>query len=77
LQKLRNETILFLAQFERFGFSNFLADKPNILTTIGIENAARKTRMQTKMRQHKRTIEAKNASETHELRPTIVNCRTK
>ncbi|GGK50004.1 hypothetical protein [Aliivibrio fischeri] len=58
LQKLRNEAILFLAPFERFGFSKFGADKPNTLTTIGIENATSKVRMQDKMRQHQRTIEA-------------------
>ncbi|RYU64132.1 hypothetical protein ERW51_17870 [Aliivibrio finisterrensis] len=69
--------MLFLAPFERFGFNKFGADKPNTLTTIGIENATSKARMQDKMRQHQRTIEGKNATETHELRPTIVNCRTK
>ncbi|MUJ21714.1 hypothetical protein [Aliivibrio fischeri] len=52
------ETDTFLTPFERFGFSKFGTKKPNILTTIGIENAARKARMQTKMRQHQRTIEA-------------------
>ncbi|WP_254048946.1 hypothetical protein, partial [Aliivibrio fischeri] len=49
---------LFLTPFERFGFSLFGTDKPNILTTIGIKNAESKTLMQTKMRHNQRTIEA-------------------
>jgi len=42
----------------RLGFSQFEADKPNIIATIGIENAESKTLMQTKMRHNQRTIEA-------------------
>ena len=49
---------LFLTPFVRIGFSNFLVEKPNILTTIGIENAERKTLMPIKMRHNQRTIEA-------------------
>ncbi len=49
---------LFLTPFVRFGFSKFGADKPNILTTIGIEKAENKTLMQDKMRHNQRTIEA-------------------
>ncbi|WP_235630838.1 hypothetical protein, partial [Aliivibrio fischeri] len=67
---------LFLTPFVRFGFSKFGADKPNILATIGIENAERKTLTQDKMRLAKEPLKRKNASETHELRPKIVNCRT-
>ena len=49
---------LFLTPFVRLGFSQFGIDKPNILTTIGIENAERKTLIQAKMRHNQRTIEA-------------------
>ncbi len=49
---------LFLTPFVRFGFNKFGTDKPNILTTIGIENAERKTLMLDKMRHNQRTIEA-------------------
>ncbi|WP_214645673.1 hypothetical protein, partial [Aliivibrio fischeri] len=49
---------LFLTPFVRFGFSKFGADKPNILATIGIENAESKTLIQDKMRHSQRTIEA-------------------
>ena len=49
---------LFLTLFVRFGFNKFGTDKPNILATTGIENAASKTLMQTKMRHNQRTIEA-------------------
>ena len=52
------ETDTFLTPFERLGFSRFSADKPNILTTTGIGNAARKTLMQAKMRHSQNTIEA-------------------
>ncbi len=52
------ETNTFLTPFERFGFNKFGTDKPNILATTGIGNAARKTLMQTKMRHNQRTIEA-------------------
>ncbi|RYU45745.1 hypothetical protein ERW52_20620 [Aliivibrio finisterrensis] len=68
--------MLFLAQFERFGFSNFLADKPNILTTIGIENVASKTLMQHKMRQNHEQLKRELVSEIHELLAIMVNCRT-
>ncbi|TGA69158.1 hypothetical protein VFES401_14965 [Aliivibrio fischeri] len=59
--------ILFLASFERFGFSKFGADKPNIFATIGIENAASKARMQDKMRQNHEQLKRELASEIHEL----------
>ncbi|RYU63925.1 hypothetical protein ERW51_18095 [Aliivibrio finisterrensis] len=49
---------LFLTPFVRSGFSKFGTDKPNILATIGIENAKRKTLIQAKMRHNQRTIEA-------------------
>ncbi len=52
------ETNTFLTPFEPFGFNNFGTDKLNTLATIGIENAARKTLMQTKMRHNQRIIEA-------------------
>ena len=52
------ETDTFLTPFERLGFSRFSADKPNIPTTIGIENAESKTLMLDKMRHNQRTIEA-------------------
>ena len=52
------ETDTFLTPFERFGFNRFGTDKPNILTTIGIENATGKTLIQTKMSHNQRTIEA-------------------
>ncbi|WP_214645464.1 hypothetical protein, partial [Aliivibrio fischeri] len=75
-KKLRDETIPFFTPFVRFGFSKFGADKPNILTTIGIGNTASKTLMQTKMRHNQRTLKRKLASETPELREIRVNCRT-
>ncbi|WP_244298279.1 hypothetical protein, partial [Aliivibrio finisterrensis] len=49
---------LFLTPFERFGFSLFRTNKPNIIATIGIENVERKTLVQAKMRHNQRTIEA-------------------
>ncbi|MGR6858996.1 hypothetical protein ACU5EH_00865 [Aliivibrio salmonicida] len=49
---------LFLTPFVQFGFSQFGAEKPNILATIGIENAKKKTLIQDKMRHNQRTIEA-------------------
>ncbi|WP_258132589.1 hypothetical protein [Aliivibrio sifiae] len=52
------ETDTFLTPFERLDFSKFGTDKPNTLATIGIENAARKALMKTKMRHNQRTIEA-------------------
>ncbi|GLR77270.1 hypothetical protein [Aliivibrio sifiae] len=48
----------FFTPFERLGFSKFGTDKSNILATTGIENAARKTLIQAKMRHNQRTIEA-------------------
>ncbi|WP_081302908.1 hypothetical protein, partial [Aliivibrio fischeri] len=57
----------FLTPFVRFGFSKFCADKPNILATIGIENVARKTLMQDKMRQNHEQLKRELASEIHEL----------
>ena len=54
----RIETDTFITPFERFGFNKFGTEKPNILATIGIGNAERKTLMQTKMRHNQRTIEA-------------------
>ncbi|WP_330219742.1 hypothetical protein, partial [Aliivibrio fischeri] len=68
--------ILFLAPFVRFGFNNFLAYKPNILTTIGIGNAASKTLMQTKMRQDHEQLKRELVSEIHEFLAIMVNCRT-
>ncbi|WP_081302936.1 hypothetical protein, partial [Aliivibrio fischeri] len=67
---------LFLTPFVRFGFSQFGADKPNIPTTIGIENAKRKTLMQTKMRQGHEQLKPELVSEIHELLAIMVNCRT-
>ncbi|OED52176.1 hypothetical protein BEI46_18475 [Aliivibrio fischeri] len=67
---------LFPTPFVRFGFSKFRADKPNILTTIGIDNAEKKTLMQDKMRQNHEQLKPKLASETHELLEIMVNCRT-
>ncbi|RYU47481.1 hypothetical protein ERW52_20340 [Aliivibrio finisterrensis] len=67
---------LFLTPFVRFGFSNFLAEKPNILTTIGIKNAASKTLMQTEMRQNHEQLKRELVSETHELLEIMFSCRT-
>ncbi|OCH03237.1 hypothetical protein A6E11_18905 [Aliivibrio fischeri] len=67
---------LFLTPFVRFGFSQFGADKPNTFATIGIENVASKTLIQTKMRQNHEQLKPKLASETHELLAIMVNCRT-
>ncbi|WP_214645176.1 hypothetical protein, partial [Aliivibrio fischeri] len=67
---------LFLAPFERFGFSKFGAYKPNIPTTIGIENATSKARMQDKMRQNHEQLKRELVSEIHELLAIMVNCRT-
>ncbi|KAB2823116.1 hypothetical protein F8B77_16960 [Aliivibrio finisterrensis] len=68
--------MLFLAPFVRFGFSKFCTDKPNILTTIRIGNAASKTLMQTKMRQNHEQLKRELVSEIHELLAIMVNCRT-
>ncbi|RLQ18784.1 hypothetical protein AYK60_01545 [Vibrio sp. SBT000027] len=68
--------MLFLTPFERFGFSKFGSDKPNILATIGIDNAARKTLIQSKMRQNHEQLKRELVSETHELLAIMVNCRT-
>ncbi|WP_081249846.1 hypothetical protein, partial [Aliivibrio fischeri] len=57
----------FLAPFEQFGFSQFRADKPNILATIGIDNATSKALMQNKMRQNHEQLKRELASEIHEL----------
>ncbi|PQJ87456.1 hypothetical protein BTO23_15200 [Aliivibrio sifiae] len=67
---------LFLTSFVRFGFSKFGSDKPNILTTIGIENAASKTLMQTEMRQNHEQLKRELVSETHGLLAIMANCRT-
>ena len=67
---------LFLTPFVRSGFSKFGADKPNILATIGIENAENKTLIQTEMRQNHEQLKRKVASETPEILTIIVNCRT-
>ncbi len=48
----------FVTPFERLNFSKFGSDKLNTLATTGIENAASKTLIQTKMRHNQRTIEA-------------------
>ncbi|MGR6858998.1 hypothetical protein ACU5EH_00875 [Aliivibrio salmonicida] len=64
---------LFLTPFVRFGFSKFGADKPNILATIGIENAASKTLMQTEMRQNHEQLKRELAAETPELREIRAN----
>ncbi|RYU64133.1 hypothetical protein ERW51_17875 [Aliivibrio finisterrensis] len=68
--------MLFLTPFERFGFSKFRADKPNIIATIGIENAKRKTLTQAKMRQNHEQLKRELVSEIHELLAIMVNCRT-
>ncbi|RYU47115.1 hypothetical protein ERW52_19670 [Aliivibrio finisterrensis] len=68
--------MLFLASFVRFGFNNFLAYKPNILATIGIENAASKTLMLTEMRQNHEQLKRELVSEIHELLAIMLNCRT-
>ncbi|WP_235630834.1 hypothetical protein, partial [Aliivibrio fischeri] len=67
---------LFLTLFVRFGFSQFAADKPNTFATIGIENVASKTLMQTEMRQNHEQVKRELVSEIHELLAIIVNCRT-
>ncbi|TKF40787.1 hypothetical protein FCV64_20120 [Vibrio lentus] len=59
--------MLFLAPFERFGFNKFGADKPNIFATIGIDNVARKTLRQDKMRQNHEQLKRELASEIHAL----------
>ncbi|USR97095.1 hypothetical protein [Aliivibrio fischeri] len=66
----------FFALFERFNFRIFGIDKQNILAIIGIENTANKTLMQTEKGITKEQLKRKNASETPEFRPTILNCRT-
>ncbi|TDM52397.1 hypothetical protein VFFQA001_14960 [Aliivibrio fischeri] len=58
------------------GFSKFGADKPNIFATIGIDNVARKTLIQDKMRQNHEQLKPKLVSEIHELLAIMVNCRT-
>ncbi|KAB2823091.1 hypothetical protein F8B77_17065 [Aliivibrio finisterrensis] len=68
---------LFLTPFVRFGFSQFGTDKPNIIATIGIENAASKTLMQTEMRQNHEQLKRELVSEIHELLAIMVNCRTR
>ncbi|OCH57721.1 hypothetical protein A6D98_02965 [Aliivibrio fischeri] len=67
---------LFLTPFVRIAFSQFGANKPNILATIGIENAARKTLIQNKMRQNHEQLKRELVSEIHELLVIMVNCRT-
>ena len=67
---------LFLTPFVQFGFSQFGAEKPNILATIGIKNTASKTLMQDKMRQKHEQLKGELASEIHELLAIMVNCRT-
>ncbi|RYU67404.1 hypothetical protein ERW51_18065 [Aliivibrio finisterrensis] len=67
----------FLAPFVRFGFSKFGIDKPNILATIWVENATRKTQIQDKMRQNHEQLKRKLVSEIHELLAIMFNCRTK
>ncbi|MGR6859817.1 hypothetical protein ACU5EH_05435 [Aliivibrio salmonicida] len=65
---------LFLTPFVQFGFSQFGADKPNILATIGIENTASKTLMPDEMRQNHEQLKRELVSETHELLAIMVNC---
>ncbi|OCH29951.1 hypothetical protein A6D99_18845 [Aliivibrio fischeri] len=67
---------LFLTPFVRFGFSQFGADKPNILATIGIENTESKALMQNKMRQNHEQLKRELVSKIHELLAIMVNCRT-
>ncbi|KAB2823383.1 hypothetical protein F8B77_15880 [Aliivibrio finisterrensis] len=67
---------LFLTPFVRFGFSQFGTDKPNIPTTIRIDNAEKKTLMQDKMRQNHEQLKRELVSETHELLTIMFNCRT-
>ena len=67
---------LFLTPFVRFCFSQFGADKPNTFATIGIDNAEKKTLMQTKMRQGHEQLKPELVSEIHELLAIMVNCRT-
>ncbi|RYU64048.1 hypothetical protein ERW51_18315 [Aliivibrio finisterrensis] len=67
---------LFLTPFVLLGFSKFGTDKPNILTTIGIENTARKTLIRNEMRQNYEQLKRELVSETHELLAIMVNCRT-
>ncbi|WP_139073873.1 hypothetical protein, partial [Aliivibrio fischeri] len=67
---------LFLTPFVRFGFSKFGADKPNILATIEIDNAEKKTLMQDKMRQNHEQLKRELVSETHELLEIMFSCRT-
>ncbi|WP_214645678.1 hypothetical protein, partial [Aliivibrio fischeri] len=62
--------------FVRIGFSQFGANKPNILATIGVENAVRKTLIQNKMRQKHEQLKRKLVSEIHELLAIMANCRT-
>ncbi|TGA69156.1 hypothetical protein VFES401_14865 [Aliivibrio fischeri] len=66
----------FLTPFVRFGFNQFGANKPNILATIGIENATKKTLIQDKMRQNHEQLKRELVSEIHELLAIMVNCRT-
>ncbi|OCH29972.1 hypothetical protein A6D99_18835 [Aliivibrio fischeri] len=66
----------FLTPFVRFCFSKFGTDKLNILATIGIENTASKTLMQTEMRQKHEQLKRELVSEIHELLAIMVNCRT-
>ncbi|MEZ9627838.1 hypothetical protein, partial [Aliivibrio fischeri] len=67
---------LFLTPFVRIAFSQFGANKPNILATIGIENTESKALMQNKMRQNHEQLKRELASEIHELGEIMVNCRT-
>ncbi|OCH33882.1 hypothetical protein A6D99_17900 [Aliivibrio fischeri] len=67
---------LFLTPFVRFCFSKFGADKPNILATIGIDNAEKKTLMQDKMRQNHEQLKRELVSEIHEILAKMVNSRT-
>ncbi|WP_236783594.1 hypothetical protein, partial [Aliivibrio fischeri] len=67
---------LFLTSFVRFCFSKFGADKPNILATIGIDNAEKKTLMQDKMRQNHEQLKRELVSETHQLLEIMFSCRT-
>ncbi|WP_196589289.1 hypothetical protein, partial [Aliivibrio fischeri] len=66
----------FLTPFVQLGFSQLGTYKPNILATIGIENAENKTLMQDKMRQNHEQLKRELVSEIHELLAIMVNCRT-
>ncbi|RYU64027.1 hypothetical protein ERW51_18035 [Aliivibrio finisterrensis] len=65
--------MLFLTPFERFGFSLFGTDKPNIIATIGIKNTESNALMLNKMRQNHEQLKRELASEIHELREIRAN----